>query len=425
MTRPTRVDFPYGTDVADFVPGRFKRFGVGVDCHRKMLWCCVLRPDYPRGTMLRWVVRFPTTPAGLAEFRTWVEDKVPPPCREVLVESTGTYHFPVLLALPGWTHIVINPRLAGGAKRKSDRWDAQQLAYHNLCGSFRAYVPPTEQEMILRVLLRRRLKLKAERIRLSNGIMTRLCMFGINPLVKLTSRHGAEVIEAILDMGSLVHWAETEEEADAFQRLQPLVERLPEPVNWCLRRMLVRFHALAKEVSDHELLIESLLPPRAGLLTGVAGVGPVARWTFVAEIGVEPSRRFTNVRQAVAYAGLDPSKRISADKVTSHMPTAGSVFLRRAFTHAAMAALNHVDKPLGAYGRQVIGRTGKYRAGVFAVARKLFKECFHVLVKAEGGEPERAGGGGSGRYPGGAGGGVNGQPTGSRRPRPASRTSAR
>jgi len=131
---------PTGQTMTDEVDGKWFPYGAGVDCHRDMVWACVLRPIYQTGRQHRDVAKFDTTPIGLKCLREWLEDRVPLGHRRVLMESTSTYHFPVLWALADWVRIVINPMLVGSAKRKTDRWDAQALAHYCMAGTFAPYV---------------------------------------------------------------------------------------------------------------------------------------------------------------------------------------------------------------------------------------------------------------------------------------------
>jgi transposase len=385
-----RLHFPFGAVEQDLLPGRWRTHGVGIDCHRHMVWACVLVPDYGRRELQRHLIKFQTTPAGLAALRQWLTDLVPPHARTFVIESTGTYHYPVLLALTEWTPVVINPMLAGAAKRKTDRWDAQQLAYHCLCGTFQPFVPPTERERVLRTLLRRRLKVQRSATRLSNAILSRLCMFGINPEMRLRSRHGKELLSAILSKERLLRWAETEEEMQVLQGLQPAVDALPARVVWLLGRMRQELLALyAEDAVILEATVEEAASPLVELLQGLPGVGVVAALTFLAEIGLDPRRRFRNLKAVVAYAGFDPSKRVSADKQTSHVPSAGSRHMKQAFIQAAQAALRSKDA-LGAYGQGVLARTGKYKSAVYAVGRKLVALCYHLALPSNGATHEQA-----------------------------------
>ena len=106
---------------------------------------------------------------------------------------------------------------------------------------------------------------------------------------------------------------------------------------------------------------------------------------FLREAGWEISRRFASVKSLVAFAGFDPSKRVSADKVTSHVPTAGSRFLRRAFLQAASGAML-AKFGLGTYGQTVRARHGKrgWFAGVNAVESRM-RILVWIIDKIEGG----------------------------------------
>jgi transposase len=384
------VHFPCGKVEQDTLPGRWRSHGVGIDCHSRMVWACVLVPDYAPRELQRHLIKFQTTPAGLAALREWLTRLVPPHARTFVIESTSTYHYPVLLALPEWTPVVINPMLAGSAKRKTDRWDAHQLAYHCLCGTFQPYIPPTERERVLRTLLRRRQKLQRAATRLSNGLLSGLCLFGINPLLRLRPKHGQEVLAAILAKKRLEQWAQTEEEMHILQGLQPAVDALPARVVWMLERMYKELLALYAEGAETlAAAVQEADSPVVEILQGLSGVGVVASLTFLAEIGFDPRRRFRNLKAAIAYAGFDPSKRVSADKQTSHIPTAGSRHMKQAFVQAGQAALRSKDA-IGAYGQSVLSRTRKYKSAVYAVGRKLVALCYHLALQAVGATHEQA-----------------------------------
>jgi hypothetical protein len=106
-----KLNYPINVAETDLVPGSWFPFGVGIDCHKAMVWACVLRPDYHSNQQSRSRARFATTPSDLFRMRQWLESLVPAGDRRVLVESTSTYHFPILHALPGWRPTVINPKL--------------------------------------------------------------------------------------------------------------------------------------------------------------------------------------------------------------------------------------------------------------------------------------------------------------------------
>ncbi len=115
-----KLRYPTGVPEFDTVAGSWFPFGVGIDCHKEMVWVCVLQPDYQQNSQSRAVGKFLTTPMDLGKMRDWLEGIVPVEHRRYLLESTSTFHFPVMLALPGWIPTVINPTLAGAGKKKTD-----------------------------------------------------------------------------------------------------------------------------------------------------------------------------------------------------------------------------------------------------------------------------------------------------------------
>ena len=65
-----------------------------------------------------------------------------------VIESTATYHHPVRVAWVGVPSI-INPTLAGAAKRKTDRLDAKLLALHDQTSIWReSFIVPAEVEAL-------------------------------------------------------------------------------------------------------------------------------------------------------------------------------------------------------------------------------------------------------------------------------------
>jgi transposase len=110
----------------------------------------VLTPDYTRRHQQEDACKFKTDDKGLTAMRHWLEAKVQFPDKHFLLEATGTYHFPVIRKLEGWVVTVINPILAGHAKRKTDRWDAKKLAHHDMVATFPQSVLPTLEEHELR-----------------------------------------------------------------------------------------------------------------------------------------------------------------------------------------------------------------------------------------------------------------------------------
>jgi len=113
-------------------------------------------------------------------------------------------------------------------------------------------------------------------------------------------------------------------------------------------------------------------------------VGTQTVITWLAEVG--DITRFSSVNQLLAYAGLDPSDRISAGKVTGTKPRKGNARLHIALRNAARAMLAHAPScKFAMWARGYMGRharAGKSKA-VHALARRVGKALYYCHLKNE------------------------------------------
>ncbi|MGH6793692.1 MAG: IS110 family transposase, partial [Methylocella sp.] len=370
-----KLRHPTNVTHSDEVEGKWFPYGVGIDCHKDMVWACVLRPVYDSGKQKRDLSKFSTSLAGLKEMREWLEERVPFDHRRVLVESTSTYHFPVLRALPKWRPTVINPMLVGSAKRKTDRWDAQTLAHHSMAGTFPEYVIPTLEELALRMAYRRWLKVGHSIVRATNALRSRMTMFGVNYDFSAGTNIGWQIMSSMCRgvpparhlLRTPALWRVTE--------YDDLVKALPVAVAAVNSAQLDEVTYLRNE--RIEVMKSCLAAVPDGIIERLMTVPHIkapAALCFTSEIGFDPRRRFSNVKAIVSFAGFDPSKRVSADSVTSHLPSAGSRFLKHSILQVAGGALMSRGT-LATYGHAVAQRVGKrgWQAGRNAVGRKLVR----------------------------------------------------
>jgi transposase len=370
-----KLRFPTGLSYSDEVGGKWFPYGVGIDCHKDMVWVCVLQPVYDSGRQKRELCKFSTSQDGLKLMREWLEERVPTDHRRVLVESTSTYHYPVILALPNWRPTVINPMLVGSAKRKTDRWDAQTLAHHSMAGTFPEYVLPTVPERGLRMAYRRWIKIGQAIVRATNALRSRMTMFGVNFPFNPNTNIGWEIMRSMCCgipaphryLRSAALWTATDFDA--------MVRALPSVIVKVNALQLAEVTALRAQRVDALLACLEAAPDGSiQRLMTVPFIKEPAALCFLSEIGFDPRRRFHNVKAIVSYAGFDPSKRVSADSVTSHLPTAGSRFLKHTILQVAGGALMS-KSALAGYGQAVAQRVGKrgWHAGRNAVGRKLVR----------------------------------------------------
>ena len=117
-----------------------KSYGVGIDTHRDFIQVCVLVKHDDEIRKIE--QKFYTSWWELGEAREWIiktiETNIHPVPNDILplrysIESTGTYHIPVIKALGGKPSVV-NPLLASPSRRKTDVLDAKMLAQQNMTG---------------------------------------------------------------------------------------------------------------------------------------------------------------------------------------------------------------------------------------------------------------------------------------------------
>ena len=93
---------------------------------------------------------------------------------------------------------------------------------------------------------------------------------------------------------------------------------------------------------------------------------------------LQPVSRFRNQRKVVAYGGLDPVIRRSAERaVYLSISKAGSRLLRYLLVEAAHTAIRY-DEELKRFYQHLVARRGRPKAKI-AVARKLLIRAYIML----------------------------------------------
>lgn len=161
-----------------------KDYGIGIDTHAKFIQVCVLAK---RGLHFYAHQKdFGTDWDSLVTAKDWcmhilqtTTDPIPDLSIPIhfCIESTSTYHLPILLAFGG-TPSIVNPTIAGATKRKTDVLDAQLLATHDLIGLWRESYIPSADIQELRVLVWERDRCLMESSAAAKRINNALVRFG-------------------------------------------------------------------------------------------------------------------------------------------------------------------------------------------------------------------------------------------------------
>lgn len=306
-------------------------FQLGIDVSKAKLDCALRLPE---GTLRHKVVA--NTAAGFAALRTWL-DKQGVGALHVCMEATGIYWEAVaefLAGLEAVTVSVINPAQikAFGASRlvrtKTDKADAKLIA--EFCAE-RCPAPwqaPTPAEQALRALVLR--------------------------------------LEALHTMHT--------QETNRLEVARPAVkEGIAKHLEWLDQEI----ESVIAAIRDH-IDTDPSLRDKQRLLNTVPGLGERTIAVLLAFYAMP--ERFGNVRQAVAFAGLDPREYQSGSSVKGKpkMSKVGHAFLRKALYMPAMTTLYRTE--WGQRFRARLANVGKPPMLIIgAMMRKLIHVAFGVL----------------------------------------------
>ena len=305
-------------------------FHLGIDVAKAKLDCALRLPD---GKLRSKVVE--NNFKGFKVLTEWLE-KHGATTVHVCMEATGIYWEAVAeyLATQGMTVSVVNPaqiKAFGASKMvrtKTDKVDAKLIA--GFCFERRPdpWQAPTPSEQALRAMVLRLEALQAMRTQESNRL---------------------EVARDAVKEGIVKH-----------------IEWLDEQIK-----------ALAKTIRDH-IDGDETMKNKQVILESIPGVGErtiAVLLAFYANLD-----RFSNARQAVAFAGLDPRQHESGSSVKGkpRLSKIGHAFLRKTLYMPAMVTLYKTD--WGKLFRDRLAAAGKPpKLIIGAMMRKLVHVAYGVL----------------------------------------------
>lgn len=283
---------------------------------------------------------FPNTPIGHRALLTWLR-RAPLPLR-VCMEATGLYGLDLALALvaAGIPLLVANPRSVRNFARalmqrsKTDPLDAILLRQYAARMPFAPWQPPSPQALQLIAAARRIQALTHMMAAEKNRLHAASLSHTVPPMVRFDIRR-------------------------SIQNMERAVERLTQGV--------LLF-----------ILDDPQLARRKQLLVSIPGIGLTSAIQLLAELlHLGPD---ADVRQWVAYAGLDPHEHTSGTAVARkpRVSKAGNAHLRRALYMPALVATRHEPHLRGFYHHLLERGKAKLQALV-AVMRKLLHAIFGMF----------------------------------------------
>jgi transposase len=285
--------------------------------------------------------RFPNTPSGHKELKgylTRAAGRV-----RVCLESTGLYGLDLALYLQADSRLevmVANPRAVKDfakallERSKSDPIDAWVLAEYAARMPFRPWQPPSSAALSLTALARRIHALTETATREKNRL------------------HALSVTDTSLKI---------------------IVTELKRSLQWIERSQARLRHEACKIIAA-----DARLQRRFQLLLSLPGVGETSALQLLGELALIPAD--AEVRQWVAYAGLDPCECSSGSSLRKRprISKVGNRHLRRALYMPALSAARH-DAAFAAYYGGLQERGKCKMVALVAVMRKMLHATFGMF----------------------------------------------
>jgi transposase len=361
----------------------------GIDVHKKFVTVCVLiglAHQKPAGE----VRRFGTSVPELKRLRAWLLENG---CREVVMESTGSYWKPVFNILEHDVKVILAnaEKVKALRGKKTDPKDCRWLAgllRHGLVQA--SFIPPRDIRELRDLTRRRRTLMQqgaAERNRVQKILEDANVKIG-NVLSNVFGMSGQAMLEALLDKEMTAA-----EMADLAQgRLRPKIPQIVEALEG--HSMRDHHRKLLRQILKHMAFIEDMveeldqeiwdkLKPyeaEVQLACSVSGIGRDAAASILAEIGLDMSDDgpFSGCHQLASWAGICPGNNESGGKRKSGRTRKANRWLRATLAQTAWAGIRKKNSVFRDRYHRLKPRRGPQRAAT-AVAHAQLIAIFWAL----------------------------------------------
>ncbi len=300
------------------------------------------------------------------------------------IESTANYHKIVLYAWNG-SPSIINPSIAGATKKKTDIMDSRLMSLADMTGVWASSFIPSIEIEAARALHAEYVFSSRMCSRISNRINSKLLQFGFNVSIAGSVTGNPDVREIVMNLIS----------DNPTPNNNLCVNELPKQVRILIRKMYEEYDSyneLADKYFDDLVRMVKGMYWETGnetlsgdkmleILCTAPGIGISTAVLWLIQI-VTP-RRFHSAKAVAAYCGVDPSLKISADKVTSRKRRGGNIRLHAGLCVSALALIRARGEQFGRWGANIESRTGKKKKAMNAVARKLAVALYYMMLNGE------------------------------------------
>jgi transposase len=342
----------------------------------------------PVGQLLKFETRrFGTGASERQHLVSWLQERK---IHEIVMESTAQYWKPIWLDLePHFQKLHLAQAQSNRAPkgRKNDFADAKRLARRLLAGELMLSFVPEPEQRIWRSIMRGKLQLIRDRVRLQNQIEALLEEARIKQssvISDLLGASGRRILKALAEgetdpallakLGDLRLKCSQQDLADALAGS-------PEPAHrQLLKLFLERLNLLDEQIEKLDQMMAAAMKKHQDAvirLAEIPGFGWDSAQQIIAEIGVD-AEAFPSAGEFASWAGLCPGTNVSAEENHSSRTAKGNRFVRRILTQAAQAAVKKKGSRFQSLFRKFITRLG-YNGAIWTVAHRIGRLVWKVL----------------------------------------------
>jgi len=309
----------------------------GLDVHKDTVFACILKTSHSskstkKEEAIKEIREYKTFPDDLIMLRKWLESEN---CRNVAMESSGVYWFPVYETLESAFNgtmelLVVNARhMKNVPGKKTDIKDSEWIAKLHRFGLLKGSFIPPKNVRELRELTRYRKSIVQDITKQKNRIEKTLQMAGFKLSTFLTDIFGVSgrnLISILIkkgfitksDVDSQTKRISAEKKAEIKRTLN---SRLTTHQQNVLSIQITHLDSQYAHLNTIEQAIEKLLVPFEYAIKNIdtiPGISTTAATSIIAEIGNDMSK-FLTAEHICSWTGLSPGDNMSAGKKKAHI----------------------------------------------------------------------------------------------------------
>lgn len=360
----------------------------GIDVHKDFVVACIAKTDDKNITTYQ-TKRFSTFTSGLRELSEWLCSNS---CKNVCMESTGKYWYPVFNILEDSCKVIVaHPKYVKAIRgKKTDKKDAKWIAdlfKHDLVVS--SFIPDRCIRQ-LRDLCRYYYKLTNLTTSETQRVHNCLTVSNIQLANVVSDIHGksaqrilAKILEnpddTSFDIEPLLHksmLSKADEIALAIDGvITPeqaaklhIIEKHFDNLNICKSDLKNLIYKLA-EPYEHEIALLQTIPGINSKLTAIR---------IISEVSNDVSC-FPTSKHLCSWAGLTPTNNESAGKKKSVRISKAGCYIKPLLVQCGLAALKSKDNPEISNRYKNLKMRRGHKKAIIAIARMLMTVIYHVL----------------------------------------------